>query len=426
MTEGLHFSVVGGSIWGNRGAEAMLVTTISQIREVAPDAVFDVYTIYPDKDRYLVDDARVQFHNGKPLAFGLLYFPLALIYRLLSFLSIGLPLPASLKRMKESVCLLDMGGITFSDGRSLQLLYNVFSIWPAMLLGVSVVKLSQAMGPFNTPLNRFMARTFLQKCKMIFPRGTITAEHLKTLGLPVNLTKSAADIAFLYQPDDSLSEENEEKVAYLVEALASIHDNGGNVVSIIPSSLVLSQSRSVRGEYGAKILAILQEVCQGNGHILILPNASRAGSGKVMNNDLVAIDVLRKNAVQTLPPEVLERVHWVDFDINTRSIRALVGKTDALVTSRFHGMVAGLALCVPTMVIGWSHKYRETLADFGMAGYAINYELGLEETLTIFRDFWKNKAQIQGLLEGRVEAVRTSASTQFDYLREEIRLEIGG
>jgi polysaccharide pyruvyl transferase WcaK-like protein len=145
-----------------------------------------------------------------------------------------------------------------------------------------------------------------------------------------------------------------------------------------------------------------------------------------MNNDLVAIDVLRKKAVQTLPPEVLERVHWVDFDINTRSIRALVGKTDALVTSRFHGMVAGLALCVPTMVIGWSHKYRETLADFGMASYAINYELGLEETLTIFRDFWKNKAQIQGLLEGRVEAVRTSASTQFDYLREEIRLEIGG
>ena len=36
-------------------------------------------------------------------------------------------------------------------------------------------------------------------------------------------------------------------------------------------------------------------------------------------------------------------------------------------------MVADLALCVLTIVIRWSHKHRETPADFGIQSYAIDY-----------------------------------------------------
>ena len=32
-----------------------------------------------------------------------------------------------------------------------------------------------------------------------------------------------------------------------------------------------------------------------------------------------------------------------------------------LVASRFHAMVSGLAAGVPTMLVGWSHKYAEVL-----------------------------------------------------------------
>ena len=421
MADQPHFAIVGGSIWGNRGAEAMLLTTIAQIRAYAPNAVFKVYTIYPDRDRLLVSEENIHFLSGKPLAFGLLYFPFALLHNLLSFLGISFPLPSSLKKMKDSFCLLDMGGITFSDGRTPQLLYNVFSIWPALLLGVPVIKLSQAMGPFERGLNRHLANHFLPKCKMVFARGAITEDHLRGLNLPKGSYRRAADIAFLYQPTDSLSVENQERVTRILTKLEEIQESGRRVISIIPSSLVFQQSKSGEGAYGSKLLNIIREVSPEKAHVVVLPNASRAGSGKVMNNDLTAIDALRERAAAELPPEVVSQVTWVDFDINARSIRALVGKTDALVTSRFHGMVAGLALCVPTMVIGWSHKYRETLADFNMAGYAINYEAGLKETLALFRDFWKNNAQIRGLLEGKIGAVQASASLQFEYLREDIR-----
>jgi len=411
-------AIVGGSIWGNRGAEAMLETTIAQIRQVAPDTVFNVYTIYPERDPLLVSDEKIRFLSGKPLVFALRYFPLALLHKLLGLLRVRLPLPESLAHMKGSCCLLDMGGITFSDGRTLQLLYNVFSIWPAMLLDVPVIKLSQAMGPFEQLINRILARHFLPKCDRIFARGEITAEHLRTLNLNRDKYDRAADIAFLYQPENSLSEENEDKLAELAAKLDERRQAGIGMVSIIPSSLVFDRTAGEAGDYAAKLLAIIAAACREDNQVVVLPNASRAGSGKVMNNDLIVIDALRDRAARDLPRELLEKLHWVDLDINARGIRTLVGKTDVLVTSRFHGMVAGLSLCVPTMVIGWSHKYRETLADFGMDGYAINYEAGLDQTLSLFRGFWQDREQIKSQLEKNIAKVRASASVQFEDLCE--------
>ena len=111
-------------------------------------------------------------------------------------MKIDLPLPRAI-RLLRNLILLDIGGITFSDGRAMQLLYNVFTIWPAMLLHVPVIKLSQAMGPFNTTLNRKLAAHFLPKCHKIFTRGSMTDSYTKQL-IGTNNTEQAADIAFLY------------------------------------------------------------------------------------------------------------------------------------------------------------------------------------------------------------------------------------
>jgi len=420
MANHLQIAIVGGSIWGNRGAEAMMVSTIAEIRNHLSNPVFNVYTIYPNRDNLLVKDENINFFNGKPLAFALLYFPFSLMNKLFVKIGIRFPFPKSLRNMKDSCCLLDMGGITFSDGRTLQLLYNVFSIWPAMLLDVPVIKLSQAMGPFQNPLNRVLAYHFLSKCKMVFARGEITVEHLKTLKFPANKFGRSADIAFLFQPDDSPSEENEEAVSNLAKTINSFRRNGRKGISIIPSSLVFGQSKNEIGGYVTKLMAIIREISLDNHYVVVMPNASRAGSCKNMNNDLIVIDKLRKRALQALPKDIFLKISWVDFDINARSIRVLVGRTDALITSRFHGMVAGLSLCVPTMVIGWSHKYQETLSEFGMDGYAINYKASYEETLGLFRKFWESKDQIQRGLENNLLDVKKSSLAQFDYIRENI------
>ena len=415
---GKQYAIMGGSVWGNRGAEAMLMTVIAEIRKFDPKAIFNVYSIYPEKDRVLVQDENILFLSGKALTVAITHFLWALLANLFHLIRIKIPLPKSVATLRESDYLLDIGGITFSDGRALQLLYNVFTIWPAMLLGVPVIKLSQAMGPFKTKLNRSLAEHFLPKCKRIFTRGSMTHEYVQALPGLDGKIEQAADIAFLFELDYSLSLENEEKAANLRSKILEWKKAGDKVISIVPSSLVLKRSLKQGTDYPGKLLNLYLNTKGKPFRYVFLPNGTREGSEETMNNDIIAIDAVREKFRQELSAQEFEKIEWVDYDINTRGVREIIGATDGLVSSRFHAMVAGLSLCVPTMVIGWSHKYRETLADFGMQNYAIDYKNTDLKIVKAYQVFLDNVDSIKMQLETRIDGVKASSTKQFEYLRQ--------
>lgn len=414
---GHKFALMGGSVWGNRGAEAMLMTVIAKIREVDPEAVFNVYTIYPQKDKLLIQDPKIRFFSGEPLSVALVHFPFALLAAPFRLLKIKIPLPKPVKILRDSDFLLDIGGITFSDGRVMQLFYNVFTIWPAMLLGVPVIKLSQAMGPFNTTLNRKLATHFLPKCHKIFTRGSMTDSYTNQL-MGTNNTEQAADIAFLYEPEYSLSQENEGQIEELKSKIKAWKQTGEKVISVVPSSLVLKRSVKQGGDYPGKLLNLFLSTKDESVRYVFLPNGTREGSDKLMNNDIIAINVIQEKFKQELDQDSFEKIEWVNYDINTRGVRQIIGLTDGLVASRFHAMVAGLSLCVPTMVIGWSHKYRETLADFGMQSYAIDFKNTDLKILATYRKFLHNLSEIKSQLDNNILRVKASSNRQFEYLRQ--------
>jgi len=414
---GDKFALMGGSVWGNRGAEAMLMTVIAEIRKVDPEAVFNVYTIYPLKDKSLVQDPKIRFLSGEPLSVALVHFPFALLGAIFRLLKLNLPLPKAVRMLRDSDFLLDIGGITFSDGRAMQLLYNIFTIWPAMLLGVPVVKLSQAMGPFNTSLNQKLATHFLPKCLKVFTRGSMTGSYTNQL-IGTNNAEQAADIAFLYEPEYSLSKENEEQVEELRSKIKAWKQAGEKVISIVPSSLVLKRSIKQGSDYPGKLLNLFLSTKGEPIRYVFLPNGTRAESEKLMNNDIIAINAIREKFQQELDQDTFEKIEWIDYDINTRGVRQIIGSTDGLVASRFHAMVAGLSLCVPTMVIGWSHKYRETLADFGMQSYAVDFKNTDLKILATYRKFLQNLGEIKSQLDHNILKIKASSNRQFEYLRQ--------
>ena len=66
---------------------------------------------------------------------------------------------------------------------------------------------------------------------------------------------------------------------------------------------------------------------------------------------------------------------WVLSELNPRELRLLIGKFNLFVGSRFHSMVSSLAMKVPTLVVGWSHKYKEVLEMFNLSKYAFDHKL---------------------------------------------------
>ena len=113
-------SIIGGTIWGNRGAESMLTTVIGMIREDYPQARFNIFSYYPKTDRALIEDEAITVLSGKPASLVTRHFFGALVGAFLKLFKIKIPGSSFFKiarALDASDVLIDVGGITFSDGR---------------------------------------------------------------------------------------------------------------------------------------------------------------------------------------------------------------------------------------------------------------------------------------------------------------------
>jgi len=420
MARAAVFSIIGGTIWGNRGAESMLVTVIGQLRANFPDAHFNIFSYYPAKDRELIKDDRISVLSSKPISLATRHYFGALICAV--YKMIGAKLPKSeffriARTLSGSDLLLDIGGITFSDGREKYLPFNILSIWPAILLGVPVVKLAQAVGPFKGLFNRVLARIFLFKCAHIFARGEKTAEFLQQFNYPAEKFDTVADIAFLYEPEFSLSTENETRVTALIQRLKGLKEQGKKIVLFSPSILVESESHKRGLDYAGRFLVAIRTLGPGDYHYVFMPNATREGSEKEHNNDLLTLANIKTAwEVAQVEDSLTADAEWVDYDITTSSIRRIISQADVLVTSRYHAMISGLALEVPTIVIGWGHKYKETMAYFGLENYSLDFGSGQDELAAIISKVLLDQKEVKMKIHNNLPRVRLLSKKQFEYL----------
>lgn len=419
-TKPVVVSIIGGTIWGNRGAESMLVTVIGKLRNTIPDIRFNVFSYYPSKDRELVKDDAITILSGKPLSLITRHFIGAQLLSILKKVGAKPPEGKFFKvacALNESEILLDIGGITFSDGREKYLPYNILTIWPAMLLHVPVVKMAQAVGPFKHSINRLCAKIFLFRCEHIFARGERTAEFLRELGFPEDRFETVADIAFLYQQEFSLSSENSHRVDELIEKMRAQKKDGKKVLVISPSVLVEEESRKKGVDYANRFFQMMIKLGADEHFFVFLPNATRQYSEKSHNNDLLVIEAMKRKAAEgALPSSMMSMVEWVNYDLNSASIRRIISESHALITSRYHAMISGLSLCVPTIVIGWGHKYSETMSYFGLEHYSLDFgneEISLEE---LAADILTKSDAIRKKIRSRLPGIQSLANSQFEYL----------
>lgn len=409
-------AITGATLWGNRGAEAMLVTTIGQVRARRPDARIVIFSYFPRRDRALVRDPRITVIGARPRDLVLRTFPFAVLAWLSGLLRLRWPdrlLPHPVRALRRCNVLLDISGISFADGREKYLPFNILLIWPAMLLDVPVIKLAQALGPFKNPLTRLSARLFLPRCQRIYARGAMTAEHLRDLGLPAEKWALAADIAFLYQPEYSLTAENEAQIDALAQRLAGLRAAGKTIVGLVLSSLVHTASAKAGRDYAGLFVQIIRGLGGPELHFVVVPNATRQGSPSFANNDLAAIAVLRERLIADLPGALGERVDVVDYDLNTAGSRRLFAQCDAIITSRFHAMISALTLGVPPVVIGWGHKYAEVLAEFDLERFAVDFADPQADALALARAALTQRDTLRAQIAAHIGAVQESAAAQF-------------
>lgn len=354
---------LGAAYSANKGAAAMVQALVDQLpRRFGPTRIVAVST-HPAGDRrdYARGGIDVEVASQRPLELAVIQVPLAMIIGLLRL--VRLPWrwvcrPTALRAIADADVIADISGISFVDGRRFPVLvYNALLVMVPLLLGRPVVKCSQAMGPFKTAINKRLARLVLPRLRAICPRGSATEQHLRELGL-TNLTP-AADLAFtMAVPDDVRARVR----ARLAETSA------GPYLVVAPSQVVDTYCRQHDIDYRTIMADFIDAAAERTGHtVVMIAHSAQTDAGVNHMNDL---PLCREIYGRLREPG---RVVFFDESLLPTELRAIIAEGSLLVTSRFHAMISALTENTPLLVIGWSHKYAEVLAPFGLEEYALTY-----------------------------------------------------
>jgi len=328
-----EIAIIGATLSGNKGAAAMLQSVLDNLPPLLENAHFSVLSVYPDEDQQLNEDEQVEIVPARPVAL-VLAVPLAALWAVFRRLHLPTgPLRRSpvIAALERSDLLIDLGGISFTDGRVIELVYNVVCILPALLMGKRVVKYSQAMGPFETALNRWAARLLLPRVALNIARGERTLGYLRSIGLK-NIAL-CADAAFAMKERETRETE---------EALAALNRFGGRKIIGISASSVVRTYAWRHGVGYCRVLAdfVDQATTQGYGVWLIAHAVKKSGKGGRTD------DVSTCRAIYELLGGKAY-CQLVTEDYSPQTLRAIIGECDYLIASRFHAMVSALTRGIP-------------------------------------------------------------------------------
>ena len=402
----ITIAITAASFSGNQGSAAMLHSSVRQLRERYGERLRIVLmSTYPEEDRRLIsempdDYSFIEVVSAKPEKLLFLAFPLAVLYAGLRFippLGALLRLNRIIRAYAECDIVIDEAGISFVDSRGF--IMNTYAFVCAavpLLCGKPVVKYSQAMGSFKNGWNRFLAKWILPKISLICARGELTRESLESIGIKDNV-KLCADGAFSMS-DSGVWRES-------IDALCE-EDNfyRRRVVALSVSSVVEEKCRKLRRDYKGCMIQFINWLNELDYNVLIVANAAKAGTTKPRNNDLIVCSEIY-DAVRDK-----SKVRWYPREMAAGEIRELLGRTECVVASRFHAMIAALDRKIPVLMIGWSHKYKEVLDMFDLGDYCVDYsQLEIDSLKGKFMGFIRENDNIRVKIEEHLPAVRESS-----------------
>ncbi|MNK56729.1 colanic acid biosynthesis protein [compost metagenome] len=402
-----RFVITGVTLSGNMGGAAMLSAALQQLRGRYPGARFQLLSIYPEADRAIGGYPDLEIIDARPLRLLAWYMPLTLLAGLGEWVRRSIARRSPFFRaIAAADAVIDLSGIAFVDKRGLPLLwYNLSCALPGIVWRKPVFKLSQALGPFRTLANRVAARLLLPRCAAVIARGEQSRQFLIELGM--RDAEALPDVSFAMNIPPEIEAEGQ----------ACFRDMGARErpwIVVSPSQVVsrLCQKRGIDflGQMTAFVETLLE---QYDANVLILPHSLGTGASK--NNDIDLCRQLHAN-LQT-HAQVYMHVPRQDPVL----LRALIGQADFFIGCRFHAVVAALIMCVPTLILGWSHKYREMAQGFDADIPSMDFEnFSKDALIVLFDSAWQRRVATWERLVNNGPAVKAAAIRNFDIVERQL------
>ena len=412
-----------GTSFANRGSGAMLISTSRTLKHFIQDADFTMTSLYPEIDfrqcwKYNIKMIDIVQHDKKKrtflfrlFRFGLCYtfYPLrfvlwAILYKI--GLNVNRLMSERMRAFAEADIVVDLSGISFTDYfGAMNPIEHSYNILLSRLLKKPIVKYSQAMGPFESKLNRFLAKIFLPKVDLLVARGGITERYLREIGITKQIYV-LADSAFLLQPA-SLKRVEE---IFSDEGINKVEAGQFIGISVNYNLYQWCKSDDTENRYVtlmAKIADYLVEKL--NATVVFVPHAI-SPSG---HDDKFVIEKICQIIKNT------HKIYAIKGDYDPMELKGIVGQFDLFLGARFHSIIASTSMHIPTVVIAWSHKYHEVMKMLGQEKYVCDYKtVTFNELVSKIEEVVVNKEKIETELKIKLEIAKESAMLNAKLVKE--------
>jgi len=184
------------------------------------------------------------------------------------------------------------------------------------------------------------------------------------------------------------------------------------IVVISPNQRVYEKMEGEGAE--SKYLHVLLEVCnffikKTDANLALLPHEIRfPGDSYSDDRELCSILGGMLNDGQG-------RVGVMSESYSAAQIKSVIAKSELVIGSRYHGLIAGLSQSIPVVAIGWSHKYNKLLGDCGLSEYVIPFEEAEVKTVvSSVEHAWLNRKKNSLVVEEYVKNIKENVRSTFD------------
>jgi colanic acid/amylovoran biosynthesis protein len=365
MNRPLRFATFAVPLSGNKGSASMFLGLRDAFAAAKIDVHLDVFSYYPKRDANIavhMDNVSVYAGHPKDILFMLL--PMILLRRVLPFL-----VPSRWKRHIQALCDCDavllVGGTTFADSMLYKVPWNLLAALPGYWLGRPTLFLSQTIGPMENKLNRFLARWTLRRAAAVHGRGRRSESWVQKIG--VDKCCYRPDLSFsMFTPGfDEIADRNDD----INRFRRKIDETGRTLVGVAPNSIVYTKAKKIGKDYVDFMVGVVRTIFQQGHFPVLIPHSYQEDVSKIHNNDRsLCLGILER-----LPKDI--DCHYIDADLSSGELRAMIGRLHLLVASRFHSMISSLSMGVPPITYGWGHhKYIEVLEEFNVPELYASFE----------------------------------------------------
>ena len=248
--------------------------------------------------------------------------------------------------------------------------------------GKPVIFLPQAFGPFGSPDARAFAAAIVNNSDLIFARDAVSYRHLTEAAGELPQLRQAPDFTNLLAPN-------------MAEPI------GANVVFIVPNARMIDKSSE---EIGRQYIACLSHTAL---------SVRKAGLEPViMVHDAIGDRAIARQVKQLTGETVSEMTH-----ADPLVLKGWLAQARGVVGSRFHALVSALSSGTPAISLGWSHKYGELMADYGLEAYNLTPgDLGqLESAIQLWSDV-DASAALRSQIVARSVAIKADVKDMWSHV----------